>query len=85
MVLSSLYCRLNKGKSISSFQHLVTASYPWVSSVLLGGCCWYFLHTGKVCEFVLSHVTQHLTCAEYLGEKPSDSQTLLALSSQNPG
>lgn len=86
MALSSLYCRLNKGKSISSYQHLVMAPYPWVSSVGLGGSCWYFLHAGKMCDSLCyTHVTQHFTCAGYLWEKPSESQTLLALSSQNSG
>lgn len=86
MVLSSLYHRLKKGKGISSYQHLVTVPYPWVSLVWLGGCCWYFLHAGKVCDSVYyTHVAQHLTRAEYLWEKPSESRTLLSSSSQNSG
>lgn len=86
MVLSTLYCRLNEGKGISSYQHLVMAPYPWVSLVGLGRSCWYFLPSGKVCDSLyFTHVTQHLTCAEYLSEKPSESQNLLALSSQNSG
>lgn len=77
-------CRLNKGKSISSYQQLVMAPYPWVSLVGLGGCCWYFLHAGKVCDSMCcTHVAQLLTCAEYSWEKPRESQTLLSSSSQN--
>lgn len=82
MVLSSLYSWLNKGKSISGYQHLVTAPHPWMSWVWLGGCCWHFPHAGKVCDSLCyTHDTQHLTCAEYLWEKASKIQTLLALNS----
>lgn len=82
MVLSSLYCWLNKGQSSSGYQHLVSAPHLWVSWVWLGGCCWYFPRAGKVWDSLCyTHVTQHLTCAEYLWEKAREIQTLPALNS----
>lgn len=47
-VLSYLYCSLNKAKSISGFQHLLTALYPYLSLVGSGDHCCCFLNACQV-------------------------------------
>lgn len=85
MFFSSLYCRLNKGKSISIYQHLSWPHSPgWVQFDGEAAAGISFMQ-GRCESLCYTHVTQHLTRAEYLWEKPSESQTLPALSSQNSG